>query len=95
MIAKSSEQAKNISDKKTKGLGRLLNRVNLKLRPKLIIIFLIVMPQDRKGKILSTSAIIQMILVLMLIGTLHHMAKIYDTKNYGNKKLQGMSAKLL
>jgi hypothetical protein len=37
--------------------------------------------QNRKGKISSTSAIIQMILVFMLIGTSlqHHMAKIYDT----------------
>ena len=31
---------RNISENKTRGLGRLLNRVNLKLRPKLILVFL-------------------------------------------------------
>jgi len=32
---------KNVAEKHTKGLGRLLNKVNLKLRPKLILIFLV------------------------------------------------------
>jgi len=42
--------------------------------------------QDREGKISSTSAIIQMIMILMLIGTsLHHMGKIHDTRLWKQK----------
>ena len=42
--------------------------------------------QDREEKISSTSAIIHMILVLILIGTsLHHMAKVYNTRLWKQK----------
>jgi len=51
------------------------------------IVLLMMMPHRiKKGKISSTPAITQMILVLMLIGTsLHHMAKIYDTRLWKQK----------
>jgi hypothetical protein len=51
--------------------------------------------QARKGKISSTSAIIQMILVLMLMGTLYIKWRRYVTQDKKKKKLQGMSVKLL
>jgi hypothetical protein len=52
--------------------------------------------QDRKREDSSTFAITQMILVLMLIGTsLHHMAKIYDTRLWKQKSARHVCKSLM